>query len=56
MNECTLLFMVISFRLKLNLDERFSLTKRDKLRMKNKKKEEKKEVDRQKTLQIEPVV
>lgn len=52
MNECTLLFMVIKASdSNLNLDERFRLTKRDKVRMKKKK-----EADRQKTLQIESVV
>lgn len=42
-NECTLLFMVIKASdSSLNLDERFRLTKRDKVRMKKEKGEKKK--------------
>lgn len=53
-SDCALLFMVIKASdSNLNLDERFRLAKRDKVRM---KKEKKKKADRRKTLQIESVV
>lgn len=55
MNECTLLLMVIkALDSNLNLDERFSLTKTDKVWMK--KRRQKKVVDRQRILHIDSVV